>query len=1214
MRIVQVSTVHWGLLPIGDVRIGSVTLLGGESGSGKSSIIDAMIAVMTGNEARFARYNSAQAESQSHKKTKRSLGSYILGFDDSGPPHRQFGAHGYAAISWEPDDSDEGPAQPFTAIIGAEVRPDRIGDQVVARVHEEVRLLVFGCKVSAQDLLETVGSEPRVVAVQDLLLALRRVYGKDSVRDFNTKGEFVARLYALLKGLTSPIDRREAESCMRAFVNSIAYRPPEDLDGLIREEILEADDNSAMIETLKTTIMDIANLRQDADRLAKNVERLEELRNEVSSTIKDLVEEWMFAHLAATWLHRDAVTKRNAELVKIDEAKHEVEAFQGSISGLEGQIATRKETLRRLQEQLRESGVYKVRVELETKISLGEHEIEQFGDRLKSAGLKLAAMRNVVIEVSRNMSGIEALADVVAKLNEAKERLAAIDIPTLHGHFLAARDGLGGANPGQGLREAIPVLDHAIGAGWLSEFGEKSAIWPTITDARDQLRVTRRETHDAQAVKRVRLGQLRLGRVPYPPETTSFLSYLRDVLPECNPRILCDVIEMRDPAWQSAIEGFIGGDRYSIIYDPYFESRVISMLRRYTPGGRTRPSVAQLGEALKDVANVLRGSLVEKLKSDDDIALGFLKARYGRSICVATELELMGLRSGLLQDGVSVHAFQYRNRGLPEDELVFGAEVRRRQAQLLEEQIRAADREIAELDERASRVREADSVLQRVRHEEGLETLDVARLVETGTTMRSLRIELQQLDDSDIQELELNIASEETAISKADREKMDLYGKQVTASNNADAAAKKAEELDAEIDRFEPEMLRTERNWREVLETVAELKRPPYVASFREEIESGRPLKSFVDRSGDRRGDVLGGKAEIDRMIRDYNRDARPFQQVTLHLMNYEGAGRNGRAMGEWLHFMEGQVHRQLQLQRDTGLVEKHGQLQMAEQRFTTAFTTNFCARILNKVDGRDDTYEQINQALSSISFSGDRVTMVQSVKDEYSSYLDLLRAIKASSDTGAPDLFSERVKFTDEQKATLEELRALLLSDDTEYSMKELGRIADHRNYKRYDFNRSAKGGEHKSMSTWGTGSGGEAETPYYIIRAAVFAAAFKLFGQQKTAHFRTMILDEVFQKMDETRTRRVLRFLTEDMRLQVICAAPTKSMAALLDSFDKRVSFAKSPEPRSLSWIDEVDIDQERVRAIYEAHRRNTAERVTAEFERSQVAGRAAEAAAAE
>lgn len=1214
MRMSQVTTVHWGLLPVGDVRLGKITLLGGESGSGKSSIIDAMIAVMTGNEARFARYNSAQTETQSHKKTKRNLGSYVLGFDDSGPPHRQFGAHGYAAISWTPDETDEGSSQPFTAIIGAEVRPDRIGDQVIARVHEEVRLLVFGTNVSSSDLLDIVEGEKRVIAVQDLLLSLRRRFGKDAVRDYNTKGEFVARLYATLKGVSSPVDRREAESCMRAFVNSIAYRPPEDLDGLIREEILEADDNSAMIETLKTTITDIANLRQEAERLAENVERLEEARDETSQTVKHLVDEWMFAHLAVARQHGDAVEKRNGQLLKLDEANREAQGHQESIVRLEGHIAGRKETLRRLQEQLRESGVYQVRMELEGKIATGQQIIDEFADSLKDAGLKLAAIRHVAAQASIGLSGIDKLAPVIATIEAARERLGAVDIPALNAHFLAARDGLGGMDPGEPLRDAIGLLDQAIGSGWMVEFGETSSVWGLMAEVKDELGISRREATEARDTKRERLGQLRLGKVLYPSETAHFLSYLQEVLPECSPRILCDVIEMRDPAWQRAVEGFIGADRFSIIYDPRYESRVISMLRRYTPRGPRQPSATQLTEALKESGNVHRGSLIEKLKSNDEIALGFLKARYGRAICVATEQELMGLRSGLLQDGVSVHAFQYRNRSASEDDLVFGAEVRRRQAEVLEEQIRQADQTIQDIDARLRRLRETEAMLQRVKPEDALGTLDVSGLVAAGTSVRSLQIELQHLDDSDIRELELSIADEVEAIDEAGRDRDVLLRKQERASNLADLAARAAEELDAVIDKLEPELSMTERTWRAVLETVDELKRPPFESALREELESGRPVASFTSRNGDRSRDVIGGKSEIDRMLRDYNRDARPHQQIAHHQVHYEGPDRNGRAMGEWLQVMYEQIHRQLIVQRDSGLVERHTELQLAEQKFTTAFTSNFCARILNKVDGRDDTYEQINLALSSINFSGDKVSMTQSVKDEYASYIDLFRAIKASTDVGAPDLFSEQVDFTDEQKATLAELRNLLLSDDAEHSMRELGRIADHRNYKRYDFNRSAKGGEHKSMSTWGTGSGGEAETPYYIIRAAVFAAAFKLFGHQKTAHFRTMILDEVFQKMDETRTRRVLKFLTDDMGLQVVCAAPTKSMAALLDSFDKRVSFAKSPEPRSQSWIDEVDIDQERVHEIYDAHRRNTVERVTAEFERSQVDSGTVEAAAAE
>lgn len=83
-----------------------------------------------------------------------------------------------------------------------------------------------------------------VIPVNELLVALRKKFGKESVRDYSTKTEYVCRLYATLKGQSSPVDRREAEGCMRAFVNSIAYRQPDDIDALIREDILEPDDNA----------------------------------------------------------------------------------------------------------------------------------------------------------------------------------------------------------------------------------------------------------------------------------------------------------------------------------------------------------------------------------------------------------------------------------------------------------------------------------------------------------------------------------------------------------------------------------------------------------------------------------------------------------------------------------------------------------------------------------------------------------------------------------------------------------------------------------------------------------------------------------------------------------------------------------------------------------------------------------------------------------
>jgi uncharacterized protein YPO0396 len=186
-------------------------------------------------------------------------------------------------------------------------------------------------------------------------------------------------------------------------------------------------------------------------------------------------------------------------------------------------------------------------------------------------------------------------------------------------------------------------------------------------------------------------------------------------------------------------------------------------------------------------------------------------------------------------------------------------------------------------------------------------------------------------------------------------------------------------------------------------------------------------------------------------------------------------------------------------------------------------------------------------------------------------------------------------------ERDTLFRIRDLLLDErDTEHALTELRRIADYRNYRAYDFER--RRGEYAvALSKWGTGSGGESETPVYVIRVAVMASAFKMFSQQKKAHFRSIFMDEVFSTMDEGRTRRVLRFLKE-LGLQIACAAPTRSMAAVLDEFDTRINFSKyETASGDRSDVNVIDLNNARVRALYEAHRNAVAENATAAFEKT-------------
>jgi uncharacterized protein YPO0396 len=124
----------------------------------------------------------------------------------------------------------------------------------------------------------------------------------------------------------------------------------------------------------------------------------------------------------------------------------------------------------------------------------------------------------------------------------------------------------------------------------------------------------------------------------------------------------------------------------------------------------------------------------------------------------------------------------------------------------------------------------------------------------------------------------------------------------------------------------------------------------------------------------------------------------------------------------------------------------------------------------------------------------------------------------------------------------------------------KALKELADYRNYRRYDIVRTSPVGTTR-LSTWGTGSGGELETPFYVVRSAVLAHALGHFGRERRGApaLRLMLSDEAFSKMDESRSRSVLKFLSQTLGLQLVVAMPTSKSGAVKPEFDKEFTFSK-------------------------------------------------------
>jgi uncharacterized protein YPO0396 len=223
--------------------------------------------------------------------------------------------------------------------------------------------------------------------------------------------------------------------------------------------------------------------------------------------------------------------------------------------------------------------------------------------------------------------------------------------------------------------------------------------------------------------------------------------------------------------------------------------------------------------------------------------------------------------------------------------------------------------------------------------------------------------------------------------------------------------------------------------------------------------------------------------------------------------------------------------------------------------RFNNTFVFHICHTLHNAVRQGKDRLETFNRKLRNHFFGEEYYQFEYQWIPEFRAYYKffeeaaLIKPEVENSLFGNADLSAESQKIFDE-------ICAKLLDDDIERSVKDLRRIADYRNYRTYDIKKCLPD-RAISLKTYGAGSGGQMETPSYVIRSAGLASALH-FGEG-ASHLRTVMIDESFSKMDEARCKAVLDYLSGTLGLQVIFAVPTKSAGALHDHVDQVLQVTK-------------------------------------------------------
>jgi energy-coupling factor transporter ATP-binding protein EcfA2 len=98
-------------------------------------------------------------------------------------------------------------------------------------------------------------------------------------------------------------------------------------------------------------------------------------------------------------------------------------------------------------------------------------------------------------------------------------------------------------------------------------------------------------------------------------------------------------------------------------------------------------------------------------------------------------------------------------------------------------------------------------------------------------------------------------------------------------------------------------------------------------------------------------------------------------------------------------------------------------------------------------------------------------------------------------------------------------------------------------------------------------------------------------------------VLVDEAFSKMDESRSREVIDYLTRSLGLQLIFIMPTSKCGPFMDLVSNEFVFAKvSSTPRgqlhTRVLVDRKQCHQDRIVELWKRHRRSVREQAELDF----------------
>lgn len=643
----------------------------------------------------------------------------------------------------------------------------------------------------------------------------------------------------------------------------------------------------------------------------------------------------------------------------------------------------------------------------------------------------------------------------------------------------------------------------------------KKKMYAKIQEKVAETRVKLHEKETELTELNNRIALLEKKRLTYPSEVTLLRQKIAEQFEAVGRtgevRVLCELLDITNSAWQNAVEGYLNNQRFYLLVEPEDFDLALSVYDRMRENRKAYGAGLINAGKLDQYDKVPEGSLAEVVTSGSIWARRYVNMVLGRVQRCQRYQDLKKYPVAITRQ-----CMRYQNHVVsairPEvyQTPYIGREAYLRQLEQCKETHKSLSEEIDDLKERIDQLvfvtAPLDSALD----------VDVKYRLSSLEDYRRHQKQLTECCES-MKKLKKNqtLIQKRIHLEELKKKQGSLDGEILSLENRKGKYEQEKEALSREIQ----ELIAILKNQKDVLEELR--KKLGAEASVcdkeYEKQKQGREKSKFRENFE---------RSRKGNWTRKEKLEAEMIQLMHAYKVAHDfGAAESLEGYAEF--------EAEYDKLKNSQLLSYEEKVHKAREAAEEEFREQFLSKLQENIKQAQGEFKELNRALKDIHFSREQYEFLhepsKKLKKYYQMIMDDFNVLQGES------IFSGL--FSQNHREVIDELFEKLTMDD-ETSAKTLEEYTDYRTYMDYDIKIQSEDGSYMLYSKVSQEkSGGETQTPFYITVAASFMQLYRnSIGGDAIG---LVMLDEAFNNMDDERISGVLEFMT-NANLQLIIAAP--------------------------------------------------------------------------